>query len=175
MGFVVRHHPPHELVSFSFLFWYVHRNESAPETQGSLRPHGLDEAVRQARVDPLVGRLAHELGPDPVEGRDGAGHEEARQEARAEGRSGVLPGPPGALDHPALGDVVHAHLGGVQDDGPHDVDVDTAVEPGDALVPVHLADEGRERDGFTLVRLAQRLCCCCCVRAGFFWGVGRSQ
>ena len=108
-------------------------NEAAPQCQRPLVAADLDKAVGGVVVDLGIGGLVHEAGADHVERADGAGHEETGRGGRQEGGDDA-----GALesreaDDDALGLVVHAHLGSVEDHGAHDVGIDAAVESLDAL------------------------------------------
>jgi hypothetical protein len=135
-----------------------HGDESTPEGQEAVARHELGRAVDESRVQlGFVRGLIHEGGADPIERRHGDRHGQSGDHAGAEVRSQILPAPAGGFRDDALGDVVHSHLGGVQNARAHDVGRDAAVESRDALLRV----EGRDGRGQTRRRprvgLRQRL------------------
>ena len=133
-----------------------HGDESPPETQRPIACRQLGSAVDESRVELLVA-LVHQRRSDSVEGADRAGHGQPGDHRRAKGRSDVLAFPSGRRGHKALRDVVNAHLGRVQDAGPHDVSADAPVEPPDPVGGVKVTEGLSEAFGFSAVGLGHRL------------------
>ena len=130
-------------------------NETSPQTQDPVVLDRLDGAIHKTVVNLFVRRLVHQPGAQIVRRRHGAGHEKAGHKGRGEGRAHVLALPARQFRHVAFGKVVATHFGGVENAGAHDVDFDTAVETGNALVFVHLTDQRGQSFGLFLVGLRQ--------------------
>ena len=132
-------------------------DESPPQTQHPPLAHCLPRAIDEAIVKLDVGGLVHQLRAQHVGRRHGHGHEETGDERAREGRPDVLPPPTRRLRDVSLRDVVHAHLGRVEYARADDVDLHPAVESLDALIAVHVGDEGGEAHPLVGVRLGEGL------------------
>ena len=120
-------------------------DEATPQGERALVADNLDQAVGGVVVDLGIGWLVHQSGTDHVEGTDGAGHEETGGGGGKEGGEDAGTLEAGHLNDDALGLIVDAHLGTVQDHGAHDVGIDATVESADALLGHELlggADDG---------------------------------
>ena len=133
-----------------------HGDKTSPETQRPVAGSQLGGTVDESRIDFLVA-LVHQRRSDAIEGADRAGHGETRDHCRAEGRSQILALPPGRRRDKALGNVVHAHFGCVQDTRPHDVGADATIESRNSVGSVKVTEGLAEAICFSAVGLGHRL------------------
>jgi len=102
----------------------------APQRQDTVRLDCLDKAISKAIVDLLVRRLVHQSSTEIVGWRHCAGHKEACDGGAAKGCFNVLSLPPGIVTDITLRNVVHTHLGSIEDTGTKHISLNSTIEAG---------------------------------------------
>lgn len=119
-----------------------HRHKSTPEAKDAILGRQLGRTVEEALV--LSGLVSHQGCTDPVDGTDGTGHGETRDHTGTEGRLDVLPSPACCVGDGTLGNIIHTHLGRIEDTCTQDVGRDALVKECDAARRVRFLDKGRQ-------------------------------